>query len=54
MWGHGLDWAGSGQRQVADACESGNGPSGSVNCGEFLGQLQTGQLLKKDSAAVSK
>jgi len=33
---HGLDWAGSGQRQVADACECGNELSGSVKCGEFL------------------
>ena len=24
------------QRQVADACECGNEPSGSVKCGEFL------------------
>ena len=31
-----LDWAGPGQRQVADACECGNEPSGSVKCGEFL------------------
>jgi len=27
---------------VADACECGNEPSGSVKCGEFLDQLQTG------------
>jgi len=26
---------------VADACECGNEPSGSVKCGEFLDQLQT-------------
>jgi hypothetical protein len=25
-----------GKRQVADACECGNEPSGSVKCGEFL------------------
>ena len=30
MWVYGLDWAGPGQRQVADACECGNEPSGSV------------------------
>ena len=36
MWVYGLDWAGPGQRQVADACECGNEPSGSVKCGEFL------------------
>ena len=50
MWLYGLDWAGPGQRQVADACECGNEPSGSVKCGEFLDQLQTSQLLKKDFA----
>ena len=31
-----MDWTGSGHRQVADACECGNEPSGSVQCGEFL------------------
>ena len=31
------DWIGLAQdRQVADACECGNEPSGSVKCGEFL------------------
>ena len=46
MWVYGLEWAGPGQRQVADACECGNEPSGSVK----LDQLQTSQLLKKGSA----
>ena len=32
----GLDWAGLGQGQLADACECGNEPSGSIKCGEFL------------------
>ena len=41
MWVYGLDWAGPGQRQVANACECGNEPSGSVKLREFLGQLQT-------------
>jgi len=36
MWVYGLDWVGPGKRQVADACECGNEPSGSVKCGEFL------------------
>ena len=36
MWVYGLDWAGPEQRQVADACECGNEPSGSVKFGEFL------------------
>ena len=30
MWLYGLDWAGPGQRQLEDACEFGNEPSGSV------------------------
>ena len=47
MWVYGLDWAGPGQRQVADAYECGNEPSGSVKCGEFLDQLQT-QLASKE------
>jgi len=36
MWVYGLDWASPGYRQVADACECGNEPSGSVKWGEFL------------------
>ena len=36
MWVYGLDCAGPGQRQVADACECGNEPSGFVKSGEFL------------------
>jgi len=32
-----MDWIGLAQdRQVADGCECGNEPSGSVKCGEFL------------------
>ena len=34
--GHGLDCGGSGQGQVAGACECGNEPLGSIKCGEFL------------------
>ena len=30
MWVYGLDWAGAGKRQVADACECGNELLGSV------------------------
>ena len=52
MWGHGLDPAGSGQ--VAGTCECGNEPSGSIKCGEFIDQLRTAYLLKKDSAPWSK
>jgi hypothetical protein len=29
-------WTGSGWGQVADSCEYGNEPSGSMKCGEFL------------------
>ena len=36
MWVCGLDWAGTGQGQVADACECGNETSCSIKCGEFL------------------
>ena len=32
----GLDGVGSGQGQVAGACEYGNELSGSIKCGEFL------------------
>jgi len=32
-----MDWIGLAQdREVADGCECGNEPSGSVKCGEFL------------------
>ena len=31
---------GSGYGQVADACDCGNESSGSIKCGEFLGQLK--------------
>jgi len=30
MWVCGLDWAGPGEGQVADACECGNEPSDSI------------------------
>jgi hypothetical protein len=36
MWVYGVDLAGTVKRQLADACECGNEPSGSVKCGEFL------------------
>ena len=36
MWVCGLDWVGPGWGQMADACECGNEPSGSIKCGEFL------------------
>jgi hypothetical protein len=38
----------------AGTCDCGNEPSGSIKCGEYLDQLRTGQLLKKDSAPCSK
>jgi len=36
MWVCGLDWAGPGQRKLAEACEYGKEASGSVKWGEFL------------------
>ena len=54
MWGYRLDRAGLGKRQVAGTCECGNEHSVSIKWGEFLDQLNTGQLLKKDSAPWSK
>ena len=36
MCGYGLDGAGSEYGQVAGNCESGNEPSGSIKCGEFI------------------
>jgi len=48
-----VDQAGSGQEQVAGACECGNEPSASIKCWELLDYLKTGQLLKKDFAAWS-
>ena len=54
MWGYGLDETGLGKGQVVGTCECGNELSGSLNCEELLDQLQTGWLLKKDSAPWSK
>ena len=54
MWVCGLDWAGPGQGQLADACECGNEPSDSTKCAEFLDQLQISQRLKEDSAPWSE
>jgi hypothetical protein len=45
---YGLEWAGSGHRQVGSNFEYGNEPSGSIKCGEFLDWLQTGWLHQKD------
>ena len=52
MWVYGMDGSGSGQGQVEGTCECGNEPSGSIKFGEFLDQLRTGQLFKKNSAHV--
>ena len=38
---------------MAGACEGGNEPSVSTKCGEFLDQLRTGLLLRKDSTPWS-
>jgi hypothetical protein len=34
--GYGLDWAGSGEGQVAGTCDCGNEHSSSIKCVEFL------------------
>ena len=54
MWGYGMDRYGLREGQVQGTCDCGNELSGSIKCGEFLDQLSTGQLLKKDSAPWSK
>ena len=36
VWGHGLDWSGSGYGQVTGTCECGDEPSVSIKCGDFL------------------
>ena len=41
----GLGRSGSGQGQVADCCECGNEPSGSIKCGEFLDLLKSSWFL---------
>jgi hypothetical protein len=38
---------------VADCCEHGNEPSGSIKCEKFLDYLSDYQLLKKDYAPWS-
>jgi hypothetical protein len=38
---------------MADPCEHGNEPSGSIKWGEFLDQLSDCYVLKKDSAPWS-
>jgi hypothetical protein len=48
-----VDASGSGYRPVADSCEHGNEPSGSIKGGNFLEQLSDYQLLKQDSPLVS-
>ena len=52
-WGHGMDWSGSVYGQVAGSCDSRNEPPSFIKYGEFLDQLRTGQLLKKDCAPRS-
>jgi hypothetical protein len=39
---------------VEGVCECGNEPSGFLRCGEFLDQLRSCYILKKDSAVWSK
>jgi hypothetical protein len=37
---------------VADSCEHGNGPSGSIKCWEFLERLSNCWLLTEDSGST--
>ena len=53
-WEPGMDLCGSGQVHVAGFCKCGNEPSASVKSGEFLDQLRTCCVLKKDSAPWSQ
>ena len=39
---------------IASSCKRGNEPSCFIKCGEFLDQLRSHQLLKKDPAPWSK
>ena len=48
MWGYGVDQAGSGQGQVADTCDCGNEPSGSMKFGEFLDCLAENRLTSEE------
>jgi len=41
MWVYGLNWAGPGYGQVAEAYEYRNEHSGSAKCGEIFDHLQT-------------
>jgi hypothetical protein len=50
--GRGLDRSGS--RQVSGCCECGHELSGSIKCGEFLEDLKSCLLLRKDSATWSQ
>ena len=47
MWVYGLDWAGTGQGQVADACECGNEPSGSIKM-RGISWLAANQLASQE------
>ena len=49
----GLDYSGSGETQLAGACERGEEPSVSMKCGEFLDSMKNCKLRRKDCAAWS-
>jgi hypothetical protein len=50
-----MDWIHLAQdRQVAGSCEYGKEPPDSIKCWEFLYLLNTRELLRKDSAPLSK
>jgi hypothetical protein len=37
---HGLDWSSSSYEQVSRACECGNEPTDSMQCGKFIDKLR--------------
>jgi hypothetical protein len=49
-----MDWIDLAQDREAGACEYGNDPYGSTNCGEFLDWLINGQLLMRDCTPWSE
>ena len=52
-WGHGMDWSGSVYGQVAGSYDCCNEHQGFIKYGEFLDQLRTCYLVKKDYAPRS-
>ena len=53
MWVWGLDWAGPGQGQVADACECGNELSGSIKM-RGISCLAANQLASQEGLCTTE